>query len=146
MTPTQINRSSWHYRLAFHYTNGHRERDAEDSCSYLSMVFKGFLNVLLITGLLGSGVAGIYSFFFWSFMIGFNEAFLFAPTTFYMIGVALIALGFVFLCICLWMYCWDKIKEKRNSRRYEAAVAPPGFLKILKTKLADKICTEIEYK
>lgn len=148
MIPTQINRNSWHFRLASVYGGG-VEWMMGDTCSYISKVFRGMFMASFWAGLIGSAIAGVYSFIFWSITIGCLVAISDPPSLFFMLGtliVAFAAIIAVLVAFCFLGEIYSDWRHKNRKLRGKGKPSTPSFYSIAKTRLADKVCIEVEYK
>jgi hypothetical protein len=146
MKTFEIDKNSWHYRLANTYSNFEYEYEGHRNlCEYMRRVFYGALLAIVVAAVGGilaaSFVCWIGAIILWPFIGFFEMSVLFIPaaiiTTF--IGVGL------FAAMCQKIQA--KYIEYRESRpRYTPVLKEPGFVTLAWRSFKEKTCVKITVK
>lgn len=101
MKSFDVNKKSWHYRLAHTYGFFHEyHRNTHNICDYTKAVLKGALSVALLSGLVGVALTPFSDVFVWIYaMLKFG---MFIEPSLAVVGLTLLVSGaFAFLMYCL---------------------------------------------
>ena len=132
MKAIELNKDSWHYKLASRANPYFYSRGEEDICSYTKYVFLGFLEIILISFVVlllgGFTVNFFYSCYTWLFLNQpFNE---FAVVFGCVVGGLLNACAIAYFC--------NNAKEKMSHTE-------PGFVRLAYRSWKDKFCVKITF-
>ena len=144
MKSVELNRKSWHYRLAYTYGN-YKETDSWGNinhgrlniCSYTKAVFGGFLMTCLILVAGGLVAAMFGEFFAWLLAMYFAGKFI-QPTE-----LACGPIVITFLFVCVWFCVWfsDTKPIKKVVERFDNSFIGGAYM-----SFKDKVCFEVKFK
>lgn len=147
MKSLQLNKKSWHYRLANHYGNfkGYDwkyEPVKTNICEYSQEVLFGFLTVLLFTLCILAVSLTIMSAVLWAIVcIQFWVYVL--PDDFANFGIGIFGAAILIGLFVTFLYFIEKYTKDQETKYVHKE---PGFLKIWYTNFKSKTCVPIELK
>ncbi len=133
----KISKSSWHYRLMNKMS--HR-RVPTSLCPYMRRLALFLLMLAVASGVIGLGIAGVFSFILhWLPWFVVNE-FLFET------GAILLIAACILLLIGVVFFVLDYLDEKRRANKQIEEVREPGLVRSYITAIHDKVCPYLTFE
>lgn len=145
MKPFIVNKSSWHYRLAYFVEGDTLEyRAPSDFCSYTRMVMWSMMLCTIMAAVLGFVLWPVIDFLVWLGQVTF------AGHWIGMRGASQVFVGFAFIAsiFSLCVYGREKYRDwvANKPRAERNAPKDPGFLKMWYRSFKGKFCMQIEFR
>ena len=136
----EINKKSWHYRLATAYGPMSTYRDELDICRYIRSVLIGSLIACIVASGLGSAIASISVFVMHVLMLDGN-----IEDPIAVAGLFLVIILVTILSVVAATEVKEYVERNYVFKKKEATLKKPGLLKMAYRRFKEKTCFYVEF-